>query len=75
MDCGRMTREVIMKKLIVIITLCVLQAACAGQHPMPVEDGVLLSYQELATEITVGLEALSVDEIDGPINDAKRGTL
>jgi hypothetical protein len=64
-----------MKKLIVILALCALQAACAGRQPMPAEDSVLLSYQELATEITVGLEALSVDEIDGPIDEAKRGTL
>jgi hypothetical protein len=74
-DGGRKTREVGMKKLIVIITLCALQAACAGQQPVPADDGVLLSYQELATEITVGLQALSVEENDGPIDETRRGTL
>ena len=64
-----------MKKLIVIIGLCALQGACASQQPAPADSRVLLSYQDLATEITVGLEALSIEESGGPVDESLRGTL
>ena len=51
-----------MKKLFLIIALCAFQAACVSQPPATRGDGVLLSFSDLASQITVGFE--SVDTVD-----------
>jgi hypothetical protein len=42
-----------MTKSILIIALCVLQGACAGHSGAPDDAKTLLSYTDLANEITV----------------------
>lgn len=54
-----------MKKSFIIIVLCLLQGACSVYHGWQAEDRALLSYTELATEITVGFEQLDVPEDNG----------
>ena len=66
------TREVEMKKHIFIIALCFSLGACAGLPGAPAGDSDLLSYADLANEITVGFEARSAAqareaEIEGPL--------
>ena len=53
--------------------LCVLQVACASQPAVVSNSGALLSYADLATEITVGYEDLanrkrSIEADDGPVD-------
>lgn len=48
-----------MKKSLLIIVLCLLQGACASQPEAVSSAGTLLSYADLATEITVGFEDLA----------------
>lgn len=48
-----------MKKSLLIITLCAIQGACASQPAAVSNAGTLLSYADLATEITVGFEDLA----------------
>ena len=56
-----MTREVEMKKSLFIICLCALQAACATQ-PVEYHSGSsLLSFDDLASEITVGYRDISAE--------------
>jgi len=47
------------KKSLLIILLCALQGACASQSGVVSDTSALLSYSDLATEITVGYEDLS----------------
>jgi hypothetical protein len=63
-----------MKKLFVIMLLCATTVGCAGQHAAHHANGVLLSYQDLATEITVGLEQWTDDAVDRPVEDPLLGT-
>lgn len=57
-----------MKKSIFIILLAMVQGACATQQPFEAGSHSLLSFAQLATEITVGYE-----EIDAqPAPDAVR---
>ena len=60
-----------MKKLLFIIVLATLQSGCASQSGHPVQ-GTLLSFEDLASEITVGYEELSDGkasdrDIEGPL--------
>lgn len=56
-----------MKNAFFIITLSVLQAACAGQAQVSGGAGALLSFAELANEITVGVEELGNERaVDAP---------
>ena len=64
-----------MKKWIAIIVLCTMQAACSGQQPKPAERGALLSYEDLATEITVGLEAWDSGDGVAPTEEPRRSVL
>lgn len=48
-----------MQKLILIITLCVCEAACAGPSRTPASGPALLNFSDLATEITVAFEEIS----------------
>jgi hypothetical protein len=45
-----------MKKLFIIIGLASLQLGCTTQPPQPAPQGALLSFNELAGEITVNRE-------------------
>ena len=59
-DGERMTREVTMKSTLFIIALCLLLGACSTQ-PQARHDGrALLSFDDLANEITVAFE--NIDE-------------
>lgn len=58
-----------MKKSLFIICLCVFQAACATQ-PVATDGGSsLLSFNDLASEITVGYRDLSVETAPKAISD------
>ena len=48
-----------MKKLLIIIGLASLQMACTTQPPQPAPQNALLSFNDLAEEITVNREAAS----------------
>ena len=72
---GAETREVVMKKIMFIIGLCVLQCACAVQNPQPVNSESLLSFADLANEITVAyvdmsevteFDAIDIEPADSP---------
>jgi hypothetical protein len=63
-----------MKKSFLIISLCIIQAACAGQAPFPRSDGVLLSFNDLASEITVDIETADTADKDRLPADAPLGT-
>ena len=56
-----MTREVEMKKSIIIMCLCALQAACASQPAATDSGSALLSFNDLASEITVGFRDISAE--------------
>ena len=47
------TREVEMKKLFIFILLATIQPACSIQAPQPEAQPALLSFADLAAEITV----------------------
>lgn len=47
-----------MKKSIVIITLCILQAACSSHRPAASPGPTLLSFEQLGAEISVVHEVL-----------------
>jgi len=47
------------KKSLLIIMLCAMQGACASQSGVVSDANVLLSYTDLATEITIGYEDLA----------------
>jgi hypothetical protein len=49
----KMTREVEMKKLLITMLLGALQSACSIQAPQPVPQNTLLSFADLAAEISV----------------------
>jgi len=55
-DGARMTREVRMKNLFIIIALAVFQSACSTQAPRPHQQSVLLDFTDLASEMTVDHE-------------------
>ena len=66
------TREVDMKKYLFIIALCYLLGACAASPGPQTGDNDLLSFSDLANEITVGFEDRSNTqareaEIEGPL--------
>jgi len=69
-----MTREVIMKNLFLIISLCLLQCACASQSQPPEDSHALLSFSELANEITVGFEDGGSERVLTPAGDTPLGT-
>ena len=56
-----MTREVKMKKSLLIICLCAFQAACSSQPIVTTDGSALLSFSDLANEITVGYRDISRD--------------
>ena len=51
-----LTREVIVKKSFIIMLLTSMQFGCSLQQPLQGDDYALLSFAELATEITVAYE-------------------
>ena len=59
-DGERMTREVTMKSTLFIIALCLLLGACSTQPQAPHDGLTLLSFDDLANEITVAFE--NIDE-------------
>ena len=63
-----------MKKFILIIALCASQTACVSQIPAMQGDGVLLSFNDLASEITVGFETADTPDKDSLPDDMPRGT-
>ena len=63
-----------MKKYFLIIALCVIQSACAGQAPNPGGSGALLTFSDLASEITVGVETTDTPETDRLPDDLPLGT-
>ena len=63
-----------MKKSLLIICLCVFQAACAAQ-PVGTDSGLsLLSFNDLANEITVGYRDISTERASGADNDEPADT-
>ena len=56
-----MTREVEMKKSLLIICLCFIQAACSTQAVVSDSAPSLLTFSDLANEITVGYRDISTD--------------
>jgi hypothetical protein len=50
-----------MKNLLLIIALISTQCACAGQSQRATSADVLLSFGELANEITVGFEDFNTE--------------
>mgnify|MGYP001814825900 FL=1 len=61
-----------MKKLLFIIVLAAFQSGCASQSGYPGRGGTLLSFEDLASEITVGYEVLADEkapdtDIEGPL--------
>ena len=71
---GVETREVDMKTFFLIIALCVSQAACVSQSHVAREANVLLSFSDLANEITVGVETMDTTDADVLPNDMPMGT-
>ena len=59
-----MTREVEMKKSLLIILLCATQYGCSTQTGTLDTQNTLLSYNDLANEITVDYENVSGRSID-----------
>lgn len=49
-----------MKKLFIIMVLAALQVACSAQAMAPAPQGALLSFSDLAAEITVNHETPTV---------------
>ena len=61
-----------MKKSLLIILLCALQSACSTQSAALSGENTLLSYADLANEITVGFEDMigrepTVQPVDEPL--------
>lgn len=63
-----------MKTFFLIIALCVSQAACVSQSHVAREANVLLSFSDLANEITVGVETMDTTDADVLPNDMPMGT-
>ena len=74
MDAEPKTREVEMKKMLTIILLCAFTGACSTQAPTVSTNRTLLSFNELATEITVGYEELAASTAREPEADRPLGT-
>lgn len=51
-----------MKKSLIALTLALLQCACASQDPIPSENNLLLSFEEIGAEITVSHEKTESDK-------------
>ncbi len=47
-----------MKKLLIIISLTLLQCACATSQGIPAQGASMLSFDAISAEITVGYENL-----------------
>jgi len=63
-----------MKNLFLIISLCIFQCACAN-HPQPTEDSrALLSFSDLANEITVGYQVGVSKRVPTQVSDTPAGT-
>lgn len=73
-DGGVWTREVGVKKLFLIIVLCATQAACVSYTPASASDGVLLSFNDLANEITVDVETTDTADKSQLPEDRPLGT-
>jgi hypothetical protein len=74
MDGDTANTEVAMKKSIFIMLLVASQAACTTPGPASGNDGVLLSFQELANEITVGSENPEPIQVTASTDDMPLGT-
>jgi hypothetical protein len=62
-----------MKNLILIISLCFFQCACASQ-PQPTEDSrTLLRFSDLANEITVGFRDGDSKRVPTQVDDTPAG--
>lgn len=64
MDEAPETREVEMKKSIFFILLASFLGACSTQLPVVSSTPALLSFNDLATEITVGYQAHDATTVD-----------
>jgi len=74
MDGETANTEVAMKKSIFIMLLVALQAGCTTPGPASDNDRVLLSFQELANEITVGSETREPIQANTIADDMPLGT-
>lgn len=74
MDAESKTREVEMKKLLGIIMLSTFSGACSTQAPVVSTSRTLLTFDELATEITVGYEKVAASTAQEPDSDRPLGT-
>ena len=63
-DVTRQTREVDMKKSFFLMLLAASLGACSIQQPVADQKPVLLSFTDLATEITVGYQAGDLTVVD-----------
>jgi hypothetical protein len=70
---AQLTREVLMKKLFIIIGLASLQLACTTQPPQPAPQGALLSFNDLAGEITVNRETTPAMPISSRTTERDEG--
>ena len=62
-----------MKKFIIIISLLVFQSACSTQAPQPDPHGALLSFSDLAAEITVNREAVTAVPVSSRTTEKNLG--
>ncbi|MGI9262788.1 MAG: hypothetical protein ACR2QR_12165 [Woeseiaceae bacterium] len=58
-----------MKKFLLIMLLCVFQGACASNPAVVSDENTLLSYADLANEITVAHENIARRGADPVFND------
>ncbi len=72
-DGDQLTREVKMKKLLFIIALLAFQVACTTQPPLPVRQGALLSFTDLAGEMTVNYEVTTSVSMPSRTSDIEPG--
>ena len=63
-----------MKKSLFIICLCAFQAACATQPAEYSSGSALLSFNDLASEITVGYRDISAETTSGTNRDEATDT-
>ena len=63
-----------MKKTFIIILLSYLQSACSSQPLHLGNDHTLLSYCELATEITVGYEEIVARPVTESVRNDSSGS-